>query len=141
VKTVYFDSTFGHPWVTTLVNLFLMRKESQPFLKHIFQISQEGEEDNQWTQKLDEGDCIIITGDQGRDKPRLPQICKDKHVTHIILTRNVHNSSKFERARAIIALWPQILQTFSSPPGSRYQIQQNSKKNDYVLVLKDYNDS
>lgn len=136
MKTVYFDSTFGHPWVTTLNNLFLMRKESKPFLKHIFQVSEEGEDDDQWIKKLDTGDCIIITGDQGHSKPRLPLVCKEKNITHITLSANVHHSNKFERARAIIALWPHILQTFHASPGSRFQIQQNSAKNGYNLVPK-----
>lgn len=140
MKTVYFDSTFGHPWVTTLVNLFLMRKETQPLLKHIFQISGEGEEDDEWTKKLDEGDCIVISGDQGHDNPRLPEILKQKKVTHIILSSNVHHSTKFERARAIICVWPQILKAFNAPLGSRYQLQQTSKKDGYTLILKDSND-
>ncbi len=141
MRTVYFDSTFGHPWVTSLSHLFMMRKVQQPHLKHIFQISTEGEEDSRWTQTLaNEGDCIVVTGDQGRrgkDKPRLPQVCKNKNLTHILLSPNVHSASKFERARAIIVLWPQILQTFDSPPGSRYQIKQNIRRNSYILEFKE----
>jgi len=110
-----------------------MRKETQPLLKHIFQISEEGEEDSEWIEKLDKGDCIVISGDQGRDIPRLPSICKQKNITHIVLSPNVHKSSRFERARAIIALWPHILKTFNAPPGSRFLIKQNSTKDGYIL--------
>lgn len=138
MKTVFFDSTFGHPWVSTLMGVFLMRKETQPLLKHIFQVSQEGEDDDKWIKKIDEGDCIVISGDQGHGKPRLPLICKQKNITHIILSPNVHHSTRFDRARAILALWPHILETFNAPPGSRFQLQQDSTKKGYVLKSKDH---
>ena len=134
MKTIWFDSTFGYPWVTTLVNLFLMRKDSEPFLKHIFQVSKPGEEDPEWIPKLDGDKFIVISGDKGNKKPRLPQICKKQKITHIILSSTVHHSSKFERARAIIMLWPQILRTFDAKPGSRFQIEK--AKDYYALVAK-----
>jgi len=136
VKIVYFDETFGHPWVITLTNLFLMRRETQPYLKHVFQIVDPGTNDTDLIDSLvGRGDCIIISGDTGRDEPRLPQVCQQKNITHIILSSSVHHATKFERARAVIMLWPKILKTFDAPPGSRYQIQKVSTKN-YCMVLK-----
>ena len=138
MKIVYFDETFGHPWVTTLSNLFLMRRETQPILKHIFQIAEPGTKDSEWTNNLGHGNCIVISGDQGKDRPRLPQICQQKNITHIILSGSVHHATKFERARAVIMLWPKILDTFKAPAGSRYQIQKDSSTG-YCMVLKNRN--
>lgn len=135
MKTVWFDSTFGYPWVTALVGLFLMRRDRQPFLRHIFEVSKEGEADDQWIVKINGGERIVISGDQGRTKPRLPTVCKQQHITHIILTPHVHRMQKFERARAIIVVWPQILETFTAPPGSRFQI--GRAKSDYILTAED----
>lgn len=135
MKTVYFDETFGHPWVTTLTNLFLMRRETQPYLKHVFHNVDPGTNDTDLIDSLDRGDCIIISGDTGRDEPRLPQVCQQKNITHIILSSSVHHATKFERARAVVMLWPKILKTFDAPPGSRYQIQKDSSIS-YRLVLK-----
>lgn len=134
MKIVYFDETFGHPWVTTLTNLFLMRREKQPYLKHVFQIVDAGTNDTDLIDNLDKGDCILISGDAGRDTPRLPQVCQQKNITHIILSSGVHHETKFERARAVIILWPKILKTFEAPPGSRYQMQKDAYS--YCLVLK-----
>jgi len=139
VKIIYFDETFGHPWVTTLSNLFLMRRETQPILKHIFQIAEPGTNDSEWTNNLGHGNCIVISGDQGKKRPRLPEICQQKNITHIILSSNVHKETKFERARAIIILWPKILDTFADSPGSRYQIQKDSSRTSYCMVLKKKN--
>jgi len=69
-------------------------------------------------------DCVIITADRGREKPRLPEICKTNNKTHILLSPTMHKkATDFQRARAIIVLWPQLAKTVSSPKGSRFQIQ------------------
>lgn len=136
MKIVYFDETFGYPWVTTLANLFLMRRETQPYLKHVFQIADPGTNDIDLIENLDRGNCIIISGDAGRDMPRLPHVCQQNNITHIILSAGVHQATKFERARAVIILWPKILDTFIAPPGSRYQILKDSSGKSYRLVLK-----
>jgi len=134
VKTIWFDATFGRPWVITLENLFSMRKESEPFLRHIYAVSKPKEQDPSWISKLDENEFIIISGDRGNKKPRLPQICREKQITHIILSSTVHHSSRFERARAIIMLWPHLLETFEAPSGSRFQIEKSGV--DYALIPK-----
>ena len=112
-----------------------MRRDRQPSLRHIFEVSIEGEDDDQWIPKINGGNCIVISGDQGNKHPRLPAICKEKNITHIILTSKAHASTKFERARAIVMLWPQILEAFDAPPGTRFQM--GRAKSDFTLVAKD----
>jgi hypothetical protein len=134
VKTVWFDSTFGSPWLSALVHVFLMRKSRQPYIRHIFEVSSDGENDDIWIDKIDGGERIVISCDQGHDKPRLPAECKKRNITHIIFSSAAHNQDRFEKARAIIMLWPDILETFNAPLGSRFQI--GKAQTNYVLTVK-----
>ncbi|MFC1635370.1 hypothetical protein ACFL5Z_11055, partial [Planctomycetota bacterium] len=89
---------------------------------------------NSYTIKLTGGERIVISCDQGHDKPRLPLECKKRNITHIIFSSAAHNQSKFEKARAIIMLWPEILETFNALPGSRFQI--GKAHHGYALTAK-----
>ena len=128
MKTVYFDSTFGYPWVTGLSHIFMMRRDKEPYLSHIYAFSQEGEEDDIWIPKLNKHEHVVVSTDKGRKIPRLPKVCKQNQITHILFSPSAHHLTKFEKARAIISLWPQIEKTFDAPLGSRYQIKHEAQK-------------
>ncbi len=136
MKTVYFDANFGYPWVTGLSHIFMMRRDREPFLNHIFSFSQEGEDDHIWIPKLNKQEHVIISSDRGRSKikPRLPQVCKQSQITHILFSSAAHHLTKFEKARAIITLWPQIVETFEAPLGSRYQIKHKARKQQCIMA-------
>ncbi len=134
MKTVYFDSNFGYPWVTGLSHIFMMRPDREPFLGHIYSFSQEGEDDDVWIPKLDKQKHIVVSADRGRKKPRLPQVCKEYQITHILFSNSAHHLNKFEKARAIIALWPQITEAFNALLGSRYQIRHDQDKKRCIIA-------
>ena len=134
MKTVYFDANFGYPWVTGLSHIFMMRRDREPFLNHIYSFSKEGEDDDIWIPKLNKQEHVIVSTDKGRKKPRLPQVCKQYQITHILFSPGAHKLQKFEKARAIISLWPQIVRTFEAPLGSRYQIRHEVQKQRCIMA-------
>ena len=134
MKTVYFDSTFGYPWVTGLSHIFMMRRDREPFLNHIYSFSKEGDDDDIWIPKLNNQEHVVVSADTGRRKPRLPQVCKQYQITHILFYPSAHHLQKFEKARAIISLWPQIVTTFDAPLGSRYQIKHKARKQGCIMA-------
>jgi hypothetical protein len=121
---LFFDATFGSGWVGYLRNFFLIHKEPRPKFVHIYDIFEPGVKDDVWIPQTIQMDCVIITADRGRAQPRLPEICKKNNKTHILLSPTMHKkATDFQRARAIIVLWPQLTKAFVSPKGSRFQIQ------------------
>lgn len=120
---IFFDATVGEPWVIALASFFSLHKDPKPLFRHIHEISPRGAYDNEWLSEIFKQDCIIITGDAGRRKPRLPQLCKENKKTHIIFSPTLQKSSLFNKARAIVVLWPEIADAFNHPKGSRFQIQ------------------
>jgi len=133
---IIFDATFGEGWVDALMAFFRIYKEPRPRFQHIHDVFNRDLPDDVWIPKFAEIDCLIISGDAGRKKPRLPAICKQFNKTHIILSPTLQNSSKFNQARAIVVLWPEIVNTFSHSKGSRFQIQTTDAKHEHFRLVK-----
>jgi hypothetical protein len=89
-------------------------------------VSEDEKDDEVWVTKLTSSGHVVISGDRGtHSKPfeRLPRICKEHKITHILLSDGMHHkASGFERARAIIVLWHEIVTACDDVPGSRYLI-------------------
>lgn len=135
---IIFDATFGEGWVDALTAFFRTHKEPRPRFQHIHDIFSRGLADDEWIPKFAETECLIISGDTGRRQPRLPAICKQYKKTHIILSPTLHNCNKFTQARAIIIVWPEIIDAYNQPKGSRFQIQPVDVKHErFRLVRKD----
>jgi hypothetical protein len=127
VKLV-FDATFGQPWVVNLRGIFHSHPRPQPTLLHLSDIIAEDEKDDPiWIPKLTKIGCVVVSADRGKHSgpfERLPRICSECGVTHILFSARMHHkASGFERARAIIVLWHDIVAACKGAPGSRYLIQ------------------
>ncbi len=122
-----FDATFGDAWVTHLRGFFQNHRSPRPQIQHVFDIfGEEDKDDPIWIPKLARLNCVVVSADRGthsRLPERLPKICQDQGITHILLSATMHDrAGKFERARAIIVLWHEIVAASKDTGGSRYQI-------------------
>lgn len=121
---IIFDATFGEGWVEALRSFFQIHKEPRPLFLHIYHMFDRNVKDNEWIPKVVGQDCLIITADTGRMAPRLPLLCKQYKKTYILISPTMHNKcNQFQKARAIIVLWPEIVNTMEHPRGSCFQIQ------------------
>lgn len=121
---ILFDATFGEGWVEALKSFYRTHKEPKPRLLHLYDIFDRDVKDDEWIPRIVGQDCLIITADTGRDKPRLTELCKQHKRTHIIFSPTMLNKvNQFQKARAIVVLWPDIVAAFTCPSGSRFQIQ------------------
>ena len=132
---IFFDATFGEPWVMALERFFYTHKDPKPLFQHIHGFSARGANDDEWFPELLRREGIVITGDRGNKKPRLPDLCKTHKKTHIILSGTLQNSTQFNKARAIVVLWPEIVKVFDCPRGSRFQMQTIDKKHEHFRLL------
>lgn len=127
MKKLVFDATFGEAWVHHLCAVFRHHPRPQPTIMHLWELASEEEKDDEvWVAKLTSMGHVVISGDRGTHsvlEARLPLICKEHKITHILLSDGMHHkASGFERARAIIVLWHEIVAACDDVPGSRYQI-------------------
>ena len=91
MKTIWFDSTFGRPWLIALSPVLGMRKGRQPFIRHIHEVSLPAANDDIWTDMINGDERIVNSSDQVQKKPRLPAECKTRNITHNIFSLTTHN--------------------------------------------------
>jgi len=120
---IIFDAMFGGGWVSYLRSFFLTHKEPRPRLVHIYDIFAQDVKDDVWIPQLIGQDWIVISGDAGRKPPRLPELCRQKGKTHIILSSTLKQETGFVKARAVVVLWPEIVRAADAPTGTRFQMQ------------------
>ena len=93
---------------------------------HLFSKFEPSTLDKDWIPALaKEGGWIIITADRGthsRKDERLPAICRDFDVTHVLLSAALHRRNMYYKALAINSCWPGLLDAATHPPGTGFSI-------------------
>jgi hypothetical protein len=120
-----FDENMGKPVVAALAKLLAYAKPP-PIVEHVIDFEgHNGVDDRVWIPKLAALDCVVFSSDTGRHKreARLPMICQGNGITLFLFSPTLHNSSQFEKARAVVSLWPSIMEAANGPRGKRYSIQ------------------
>ena len=129
IVKLLFDENIGKPLTDAIAGL-LRFYDPKPEILHILDLMKTcGVRDETWVPVIANQNWMVITADRGRQgsgRP-LPWICKDFKVTHILFSGTLHNQRQFERARAIITLWPEIVQAYKGPKGVEYLLQAGPK--------------
>lgn len=121
-----FDENLGKPLVKAINNVVSF-EEPQPELIHLLNfMGREGSADDEWIPAASAQGWMIITGDKGRRKPKLPEICVEYNVKHIIMSPRLNHMNQASKAQAIIGLWPQIKEAYEGE-GLRYRMRKGSK--------------
>lgn len=114
---------------------------SKPEFFHICDYFTSGVLDNEWVPKIsDEGRWIVITADAGRKSNiggKLPDLCSEYKITHVVFSAALHNKKVQEKAGALLMVWDKIELLNTEPPGSRFKLMfSQGKKNVLRVVLK-----
>lgn len=133
---IVFDEMFGRRWVKAVEHLFEeTHRKPKPRLLHIFDIADPGAKDDQWVPSLGKAPCLVVTADRGgRGLPRLPEVCRRYKKTHILLSARTHDLTMFHKARAIIAIWPQIVEAWGDEGGTRFVLETTLSGKGFRLV-------
>ncbi|MCH7547228.1 MAG: hypothetical protein IID30_12580 [Planctomycetes bacterium] len=133
---VIFDATFGEPMVDAIRGIFAMHKAPSPKITHVHNEFGRDRSDDEWIPNLLGKNWIIISGDKGNKKSRLPQICWNERRTHIIISPTIHDSGNFDRACAFFMVWPQIVKYGKGPKGMRYTMSYTTGEKVHVHLVK-----
>lgn len=132
-----FDENFGKPLIAALKQLAIVCREPTE-ISHILDFYLEGEApDDIWIPRLQE-DWIIISADRARrcGGPKLPELCKAFGRTHVLLSKTLHHMKQFQKTRAIIGVWPELLKLANVPRGSCYSLRKAGSSGNTILVLR-----
>jgi hypothetical protein len=119
-----FDECLGRPVVEGQIAESLKFYGADAIVAHIFAKFQPGTPDKIWISEIArEGNWIVITADRGihsRMEEKLPLICREFNITHIMLSRGLHKRNIYYKALAIESSWSEIIATASAPPGTGF---------------------
>ena len=120
---ILFDENFGKPLVLALAR-FLDWYDEPVEITHLFQFANASEKDEVWIPRISAGGWLLITADKGKrcGGRKLPEVCRDHGVSHVLLSTAIHKAKQFEKARAIVAVWPRIVQAARWTRGTRYSL-------------------
>lgn len=127
-----FDENFGRPAVALIAQVVGANNpddDSSPLVKHIFDLHDPGTKDSDWIPKLADEEWIVITGDRGRSGgDKLPDLCVQHKVTHVLLGAKVHHRTSQQKVMTIVSVWGLLLKLPDATPGSRYSLVAVSSK-------------
>ena len=120
---ILFDENLGKPLVAAIAGLVRFSRDECDICHLIDFVGREGEKDEAWIPRLKADGWLVITADRGKSGgSKLPQICRKERVTHVLISGKLHNRPQFEKARAILVTWPDILNASSGTQGARFRI-------------------
>ena len=94
-------------------------------MAHVLDFYDPGTGDSTWLQPLQEDrSWIVITNDRGRNpkKEKLPLICAQLGITHVVMTPALINAGYSEHKSALVAVWKELLELHRLPAGSRTKL-------------------
>jgi PIN like domain len=132
---ILFDENFGEPLVSALAR-FLDWDETPKEIRHLFAFAKQSETDDVWVPKIATGGWTVITTDRAKrsSERKLPRICFENNVTHILISAGIHGAKQFEKGRAILAVWPEVIAAANGPRGRRFSLRYIGALKRVVLV-------
>jgi hypothetical protein len=121
-----FDETIGDPVVCALAGLLRFEKQISIEAQSMRQFLGAGTKDSEWVGKAAAEEWFVITGDRGKknDGAPLDLLLPFHGISGAFLTGRLHGErSQFEKMRAILVIWPHLLEAIQNGPrGVRYKI-------------------
>jgi hypothetical protein len=122
-----FDECLGKPMIEALKHLV----PGDPILMHLCDGFAAGTYDNVWIPKIAQEGWIVVSSDRGRKRTKggkLPEVCKEFKVSHILFSTSLHKRSSRDKVAALTLVWNQIQEIPNKPPGSRFDLQFRESK-------------
>jgi hypothetical protein len=136
VPKLLFDENFGKPLILALRQLVTVCQE-QVEIAHILDFYEQGQvDDDVWIRNLP-NNWTVISADRGKRKggPKLPQICVEMKITHVLLSAKLHEMKQFQKIRMVLSLWPNLISVCGAPNGSRFSLRKSGDGAVLVEVL------
>mgnify|MGYP001272872431 CR=1 FL=1 len=124
-----FDENLGRPIVGALAGLLGFDKP-RPQVAHLIEyLESTGEKDEVWIPRLAAEGWTVVTADKGSrgGGSKLPRICREHRITHVLLVGRLVHSPQFEKARSVLVIWPELLKEAGyRPRGSCFKIRRGT---------------
>lgn len=81
--------------------------------------------DESWISTISEEGWIVITADRGKHSrvgEKLPELCLDYQITHVLMSKSINQMSNYHRVAAIIENLDGIILCDEAKKGSRFHL-------------------
>ncbi len=127
-KKFFFDECLG---AALLPKLKAIASDGSIF-DHVHLKYFQGIKDEVWIPQLGaEGGWLVITTDKGRQSKsgsKLPELCLQFGVTHLLVSQGVHRKKSTEKLEAFVGLWTEIESLTDGKAGRRFHLKIKSLK-------------
>jgi hypothetical protein len=135
-----FDECISRPAVERQIRDSLQLYGGDAEVAHLFDKFPPASPDKEWIPSIaKEGGWIIISADRGthsRKDERLPNICRELGVTHVLLSASLHRRNMYFKALAISSCWHDLIEAADSPPGTGFSLIMRETKSGHVFRLQ-----
>ncbi|MFZ1933546.1 MAG: hypothetical protein WCB27_21790 [Thermoguttaceae bacterium] len=122
----FLDECLSHLVVERQIRDSLQLYGADAEVAHLLTKFPKGMPDLEWIPELSkEGGWIVISPDRGshsKKDERLPDICREMDVTHVIMSAALHRRNMYYKALAITTCWPALLDAASYPAGTGFSL-------------------
>lgn len=129
-----FDECLSRPAVAELTTIKQIQSASLVDL-----LGRQGALDSEWIPRIAaEGRWVVITADGGKQRSRggkLPRICREQGVTHVIVSSKIHAMRTQEKLEILLKVWDQIERVAEAPPGTRFKLRFRPAKGSGLLRI------
>jgi hypothetical protein len=119
-----FDECLSRPAVRALILPLAQINESAD-VAHLFDLFPPSVRDSEWIPAIAPQDWVIVTSDRGKRgnvANRLPLLCVQHRVTHVMLSRGMNKRTVSFKISAIQQNWVDLLAAAQSPKGSAFSL-------------------
>jgi hypothetical protein len=123
-KFIIDENSLGIPATDSLKELLSFSPDDAE-IDHVIRRFGAGTPDEEWIPRLAEDGWVVITADAGKNRSsgrKLPDVCKEFRITHVIIAPGLHKRNNFCKQRAIVDNWERLLAAAEAPRGSRYSL-------------------
>lgn len=135
-KFLFDECALGAPAVAAIQTVLKFSPQTAE-LDHVITRFGAGANDDDWIPAAAGEGWIVVTADAGKHKSKggkLPVLCEQFGVTHIVMSAAVNKMSSFGRQRVIIENWEAILAVADEPKGSRFSLRRVGSQGRTTLV-------
>lgn len=124
-----FDENFGLPLVKAMKGVIAFSRDPVE-VRHISELRHSGRRDEEWVPEVAANGWLVLSADRGRRSagPKLPSLCRAHAITHALVSGGLHAAPQFEKARAVLAVWPGLLAAFTAPAGTRFSLRYSHER-------------
>jgi hypothetical protein len=100
-------------------------------IRHLLDDWTAGTHDSQWLEALqNDPSWIVITKDAGKNsaQEKLPLICREWGITHIVFTPGIISKGFVTQKNAIAGVWEQLFELHRLPPGTQVKLGESRHK-------------